>query len=31
VVTLVDHDVFKIIPAERVAGTRVVDTKGIWR
>lgn len=31
IVALVDHDIFKAVPAERVADSRVVDVKGIWR
>ena len=29
-VTLVDHDVFKVIPPEERAGKAVYDTRGIW-
>ena len=30
IVVLVDHDVFKSIPAQRVAGHKIVDAKGLW-
>ncbi|GAB3813179.1 UDP-N-acetyl-D-mannosamine dehydrogenase [Tessaracoccus terricola] len=31
IVVLVDHDAFRGIPADRLEGKRVVDTKGLWR
>ena len=31
VVALVDHQVFKAIPYDRVADKKIVDTKGLWR
>lgn len=31
VVLLVDHKEFKELPAERLAGKRVIDTRGTWR
>ena len=31
VVVLVDHQLFKSIPADRVADKKLVDTKGLWR
>ena len=31
VVLLVDHDAFKAVPAARLAGKQVVDTRGIWK
>lgn len=30
IVLLVDHDVFKAIPAERLGGSAVIDSRGIW-
>jgi UDP-N-acetyl-D-mannosaminuronic acid dehydrogenase len=30
-VLLVDHKVFKTVPVSRLAGRRIVDTRGIWR
>ncbi|MDR2512891.1 MAG: UDP-N-acetyl-D-mannosamine dehydrogenase [Puniceicoccales bacterium] len=30
-VLLVDHKVFKAIPVAKLAGKRIVDTRGIWR
>lgn len=29
-VVLVDHDVFKAVPSDKVAGKHLVDTKGLW-
>ena len=29
-ITLVDHDVFKVIPPEERTGKKVYDTRGIW-
>jgi UDP-N-acetyl-D-mannosaminuronic acid dehydrogenase len=29
-ITLVDHDVFKVIPPEERTGNKVYDTRGIW-
>ena len=29
-IVLVDHDIFKVIPAEERAGAAVYDTRGIW-
>lgn len=31
IVLLVDHDVFKAIPAERLGSSAVIDSRGIWR
>jgi len=31
VVLLVDHDVFKAIPAEQLGEARLIDSRGIWR
>ncbi len=31
IVLLVDHDVFKAVPAERLDGKRLIDSRGIWR
>ena len=30
IVMLVDHDEFRQIPADRVAGKALVDTRGVW-
>ena len=29
-IALVDHDVFKVIPAEERQGRIIYDTRGIW-
>ncbi|GAA1451708.1 UDP-N-acetyl-D-mannosamine dehydrogenase [Nesterenkonia lacusekhoensis] len=31
VVLLVDHDVFKAIPAEQLGEARLIDSRGVWR
>jgi UDP-N-acetyl-D-mannosaminuronic acid dehydrogenase len=28
---LVDHAAFKSVPAETLAGKRIIDTRGIWK
>nr|WP_269452153.1 UDP binding domain-containing protein [Tessaracoccus coleopterorum] len=29
-VVLVDHDAFRAVPADRVAGRALIDAKGLW-
>lgn len=31
IVLLVDHDVFKAVPADRLGEATIIDTRGIWR